>query len=80
MENRINICLLKKALLQTQLVMGWSPAAIPPALQRARSTITRKMACGEGLRLAETNRFAAAGKVVRVGESGLAVRLQLRRP
>ena len=34
----------ERALLQTQLVMGWSPAAIAAKLQRARSTITREMA------------------------------------
>ena len=30
--------------LQTQLQMGWSPAAIAAGLQRARSTVTREMA------------------------------------
>ena len=34
----------ERALLQTPLVMGWSPAAIAAGLQRARSTITREMA------------------------------------
>jgi len=34
----------ERTLLQTQLVMGWSPAAIAAGLQRARSTITREMA------------------------------------
>ena len=37
------------------------------------------MACGEGLWLAEANRAATPGQVARIGESGLAVRLQLRR-
>jgi hypothetical protein len=36
------------------------------------------MAGREGIRLAETDRPAAASKVARFGESGLAVRLQLR--
>src|ERR1035437_8769571 len=34
----------ERALLQTQLVLGWSPAAIAAGLQRARSTVTREMA------------------------------------
>jgi IS30 family transposase len=34
----------ERALLQTQLVMGWIPAAIAAGLQRARSIITREMA------------------------------------
>jgi IS30 family transposase len=34
----------ERSLLQTQLSMGWSPAAIAAGLQRARSTITREMA------------------------------------
>ncbi len=34
----------ERALLQTQLMMGWSPAAIAAGLQRARSTVTREMA------------------------------------
>ncbi len=33
-----------RCLIQTQLSMGWSPAAIAAGLQRARSTITREMA------------------------------------
>ena len=36
------------------------------------------MAGGEGIWLAETDRSAAPGEVARAGESGLAVRLQLR--
>src|ERR1039457_3843862 len=38
------LSLAERALLQTQLVMRWSPAAIAAGLQRARSTITREMA------------------------------------
>jgi IS30 family transposase len=34
----------ERALLQAQLVMGWSPVAIATGLQRARSTITREKA------------------------------------
>ena len=34
----------ERALLQTQLVLRWSPAAIAAGLQRARSTVTREMA------------------------------------
>jgi len=37
------------------------------------------MACAEGIRMAETNRSAAPDEVAGAGESGLAVRLQLRR-
>ena len=33
----------ERALLQTQLVLCWSPAAIAAGLQRARSTVTREM-------------------------------------
>lgn len=36
------------------------------------------MACGERLWLAEANRAAAPGQASGTGESGLAVRLQLR--
>jgi IS30 family transposase len=32
-----------RCLIQTQLSMGWRPAAIAAGLQRARSTITREM-------------------------------------
>jgi IS30 family transposase len=32
------------ALLQTQLVLRWSPAAIAAGLQQARSTVTCEMA------------------------------------
>ncbi len=39
-----HLSLADRALLQTQLEMGWSPAAIAAGLQRARSTITREMA------------------------------------
>jgi len=39
-----HLSLEERTLLQTQLVMGWSPAAIAAGLQRARSTITREMA------------------------------------
>jgi IS30 family transposase len=38
------LSLVERALLQTQLGMRWSPAAIAAGLQRARSTITREMA------------------------------------
>src|ERR1035441_6058222 len=38
------LSLAERALLQTQLVLRWSPAAIAAGLQRARSTITREMA------------------------------------
>ena len=38
-----HLSLEERALLQTQLGMGWSPAAIAAGLQRARSTITREM-------------------------------------
>src|ERR1039458_5307319 len=38
------LSLVERALLQTQLVLRWSPAAIAAGLQRARSTITREMA------------------------------------
>jgi IS30 family transposase len=34
----------ERSVLQTQLSMGWRPAAIAAGLQRARSTITREMA------------------------------------
>ena len=34
----------ERCLLQTQLSMGWRPAAIAAGLQRARSTISREMA------------------------------------
>jgi IS30 family transposase len=34
----------ERVTLQTQLQMGWSPAAIAAGLQRARSTVTREMA------------------------------------
>jgi len=34
----------ERCLLQTQLEMGWSPAAIAAGLQRARSSVTREMA------------------------------------
>jgi len=39
-----HLSLAERSLLQTQLEMGWSPAAIAAGLQRARSTITREMA------------------------------------
>jgi IS30 family transposase len=39
-----HLSLAERALLQTQLVLRWSPAAIAAGLQRARSTITREMA------------------------------------
>jgi IS30 family transposase len=39
-----HLSLEERALLQTQLEMGWSSAAIAAELQRARSTITREMA------------------------------------
>src|ERR1035437_10704232 len=35
---------VERALIQTQLVLRWSPAAIAAGLQRARSTVTREMA------------------------------------
>ena len=38
------LSLAERSLLQTQLVLCWSPAAIAAGLQRARSTITREMA------------------------------------
>jgi len=38
------LSLAERTLLQTQLVLRWSPAAIAAGLQRARSTITREMA------------------------------------
>jgi IS30 family transposase len=38
------LSLVERALLQTQLGLRWSPAAIAAGLQRARSTITREMA------------------------------------
>ena len=38
------LSLVERALIQTQLVLRWSPAAIAAGLQRARSTITREMA------------------------------------
>jgi IS30 family transposase len=37
------LSLEERSLLQTQLVMGWRPAAIAAGLQRSRSTITREM-------------------------------------
>ena len=39
-----HLSLEERALLQTQLEMGWSPAAIAAGLQRARSSVTREMA------------------------------------
>jgi IS30 family transposase len=39
-----HLTLVERALLQTQLVLRWSPSAIAEGLQRARSTITREMA------------------------------------
>jgi IS30 family transposase len=39
-----HLTLVERTLLQTQLVLRWSPAAIAAGLQRARSTITREMA------------------------------------
>jgi len=39
-----HLSLVERALLQTQLGLRWSPAAIAAGLQRARSTITREMA------------------------------------
>ena len=44
-----HLSLVERALLQTQLVLRWSPAAIAAGLQRARSTITREMARHEDL-------------------------------
>ena len=38
------LSLVERALLQTQWVLRWSPAAIAAGLQRARSTVTREMA------------------------------------
>jgi IS30 family transposase len=38
------LSLVERALIQTQLVLRWSPAAIAAGLQRARSTITREVA------------------------------------
>jgi IS30 family transposase len=38
------LSLVDRALLQTQLVLRWSPAAIAAGLQLARSTTTREMA------------------------------------
>ncbi|HUV71176.1 MAG TPA: helix-turn-helix domain-containing protein [Terracidiphilus sp.] len=38
------LSLAERALLQTQLGLRWSPAAIAAGLQRARSTITREIA------------------------------------
>src|ERR1035438_10770195 len=35
---------VERALIQTQLVLRWSPAAIAAGLQRARSTVNREMA------------------------------------
>ena len=37
------LSLVERALLQTQLGLRWSPAAIAAGLQRARSTVTREM-------------------------------------
>ena len=39
-----HLSLEERCLLQTQLEMGFSPAAIAAGLKRARSTITREMA------------------------------------
>jgi IS30 family transposase len=39
-----HLSLEERCLLQTQLEMGWSPAALAAGLQRARSTVSREMA------------------------------------
>ena len=37
------LSLAERSLIQTQLSMGWSPAAIAAGLQRARSTVLREI-------------------------------------
>ena len=42
-RNYRQLSLEERALIQTQLSMGWSPAAIAAGLQRARSTVLREL-------------------------------------
>jgi hypothetical protein len=66
-----------------RLIQAWAAQQPRPqncaALRLCRKSES-KMAGREGIWLAETNRSIAPGEVARAGESGLAVRLQLRRP
>src|ERR1700761_179067 len=38
-----HLCMEERALIQTQLSMGWRPAAVAAGLQRSRSTVVREL-------------------------------------
>src|ERR1035437_8528197 len=59
-------------------ILAQQPGSQNHAALRLCSKPEPPMAGGEGIWLAETDRSAAPGEVARAGESGLAVRLQLR--
>jgi IS30 family transposase len=66
------LCLEERALIQTQISMGWSPAAIAAGLQRARSTVLRELRRNGWRRSAEVSyqsrRWGNGGYLARLAD------------